>query len=322
MTPPLRHLVAVPATAVAAATAVVVVSATPASAHSVHYLWGDDEDLLSTTAVNQGNVVGMWQSMLDGLNVGIAVDGLYGPHTADATRNFDAETNAATGNDQVEDGDSQSWSEMGNTSVEGDSCDSSFCYYHTGVGGFSRVTSLALNRANLNWKWRSECTAGSNWHDSNHPTIDFTGGATPGPQQFVHELHAGVLCQYVVEPVVEGGRRVGLAGLVAAYQPDLANGTAWLAVAATSPHLGGGLALEGTALFVSHLFATFPLRRLYAEVPGHSFAAIASGLGRWFVEEGRLAEHSSHAGRYWPLHVLTIERTRWLDAMPPGLRAS
>ena len=142
-------------------------------------------------------------------------------------------------------------------------------------------------------------------------------GATPSPEQFATELWQGVLCQYVV-----GRRDSGQpVGLVSAYQADLANRTCYVALLGDKAHDASGLMLEGALLFVTYLFHTWDLRQLYAEVPGYTLDAFGSGMGRYFHEEGRLVDHSFHAGRFWDLHILAIHRTDWEKKAEPLLDA-
>jgi RimJ/RimL family protein N-acetyltransferase len=142
-------------------------------------------------------------------------------------------------------------------------------------------------------------------------------GATPSPEQFAAELWQGVLCQYVVAHR-EGGAPVGL---VSAYQADLANRTCYVALLGDKAHDASGLMLEGALLFVSYLFHTWDFRQLYAEVPGYTLDSFGSGMGRYFREEGRLVDHSFHAGRWWDLHILAIHRSDWEKKAEPLLDA-
>jgi RimJ/RimL family protein N-acetyltransferase len=140
-------------------------------------------------------------------------------------------------------------------------------------------------------------------------------GGTPSTDQFAHDLWQGVLAQFLLikrdsgEPV----------GLLVAYQADLANRTCYFALLGDLDGSDPGLMLEGALLFITYLFHTWDLRQVYAEVPGYTLDSFASGMGRYFVEEGRLVEHSFHAGRYWDLHLLAIHREAWLKATGPLL---
>jgi RimJ/RimL family protein N-acetyltransferase len=142
-------------------------------------------------------------------------------------------------------------------------------------------------------------------------------GATPSPEQFASELWQGVLCQYLVERR-DGGAPVGL---LSAYQADLANRTCYVALLGDRTHDASGLMLEAALLFVTYLFHTWDLRQIYAEVPGYTLDAFGSGMGRYFREEGRLVDHSYHAGRYWDLHILAIHRADWEKTAVPLLDA-
>jgi hypothetical protein len=142
-------------------------------------------------------------------------------------------------------------------------------------------------------------------------------GGTPSPELFAADLWRGVLCQHLLVRADDGAPL----GLLSAYQADLANGTCYLGVLGDGMQEAAGLVLEGALLFVTYLFHTWDLRQIYAEVPGYALDAFGSGMGRYFVEEGRLVEHSYHAGRYWDLHVLAIHRAAWAKTAEPLLDA-
>jgi RimJ/RimL family protein N-acetyltransferase len=142
-------------------------------------------------------------------------------------------------------------------------------------------------------------------------------GATPSPEQFGAELWRGVLCQHLLVQVATGQP----VGMLSAYQADLANGTCYLALLGDPTEDPSGMMLEGALLFVTYLFHTWDLRQIYAEVPGYTLPAFASGLDRYFREEGRLVDHSYHAGRYWDLHLLAIHRATWTKLAEPLLEA-
>ena len=129
-------------------------------------------------------------------------------------------------------------------------------------------------------------------------------GATPSPEAFRHALWDRVLAQFVVM----GEGRV--LGLVSAFQADLRNRHAHIAVVAR-PDAPPGTGMEGTALLLEHLFAEFDLRKVYAEVMVPNGEAFGSGAGRIFVVEGRLTDHEYLDGGYHDRLVMAISRERW-----------
>jgi len=126
-------------------------------------------------------------------------------------------------------------------------------------------------------------------------------GVPPPPDRFAADLWSQVLVQYVVrthsdEPV----------GQVVAYAADLAAGHAYVGAVFQPDHTGSGLAADVTATFVRYLFHTFPLRKLYLEVPGFNWPQVRSAAGRLFEIEGVLRDHDFYAGRYWDKYVCAI----------------
>lgn len=129
-------------------------------------------------------------------------------------------------------------------------------------------------------------------------------GATPSPEAFRRLLWDRTLAQLVVV------HAAGVAGVVTALEPDLRNGHVHVAVVVASG-APPGIGVEGLALLVEHLFAEFPLRKVYAEVLGPNLDAFATGVGRLFEVEGRLTAHEYLDGAFHDMVVLALTRERW-----------
>jgi RimJ/RimL family protein N-acetyltransferase len=131
-------------------------------------------------------------------------------------------------------------------------------------------------------------------------------GAPPSVDRFIAELWSQVLVHYVV-------RRADTdepAGYVVAYGADLGRGHAYLGAVFGPEHTGTGMVAEATAMFVRYLFHTFPLRKVYLEVPGFNWPQIASAAGILFEVEGVLREHDYYGGRHWDKYICAIYRDR------------
>lgn len=137
-------------------------------------------------------------------------------------------------------------------------------------------------------------------------------GSTPSPEAFAQSLWSGVLAQYLVhldgtpEPL----------GLVTAYGVDLQSGTAWLALARFPSSAHPAAFLVGARRFVDHLFATWPLRKLCAEVLAPNRAPFGALLDRWFVDEGCHRGQAFLDGRYVDQHLVALWREQWAQAAP------
>lgn len=132
-------------------------------------------------------------------------------------------------------------------------------------------------------------------------------GTTPSPDRFVADLWSGVLAQFLVESP-EPRRQ---AGLVVAYNTDLANGTVFLAVLIDNAFHRKVWPLEGVMLFVDYLFRNWAIRKVYAEAPEFSASHFSSGAQELFEEEGRFREHQFFQGRYWDYIYYSLTRKRW-----------
>jgi RimJ/RimL family protein N-acetyltransferase/aryl carrier-like protein len=122
----------------------------------------------------------------------------------------------------------------------------------------------------------------------------------PTMDTFARELWTGVLVQYVVRPA----RGDDAVGLVVAYSP--AEEHACLGAVFDPAHTGSGLAAQAVMAFARYLFHSFPLRKLYLEIPEFNMPQLHSGAGRLFQVEGVLREHCYYAGRWWDQHVAAI----------------
>ncbi|MEZ5205136.1 MAG: GNAT family protein [Acidimicrobiales bacterium] len=131
-------------------------------------------------------------------------------------------------------------------------------------------------------------------------------GRTMSPTAFLDSVHEGVRAQYVVESVA--GREAF--GLVSAYDHSshgLHCKVAFLRFGARPPGSGGAV-IEGMLLFISHLFDTFPYRKVFAEVPDYNMGLFAEGLAQ---QEGVLRDYLFHAGHPADLHIVSFRRDQW-----------
>jgi RimJ/RimL family protein N-acetyltransferase/acyl carrier protein len=133
--------------------------------------------------------------------------------------------------------------------------------------------------------------------------------------EFVKGLYEGVLAQFVVDDM-QVGQRVGL---VQAADVNLIDGHARVSAVVTPERIGTGWIVEALGLFADYLFATFPLRKLVAEVPAFAWPALASGDGGAFAVEGRLQDHRYASGRWWDVYLVALRRDEWMPWAAPKL---
>ena len=129
-------------------------------------------------------------------------------------------------------------------------------------------------------------------------------GSVPSFERFSSEFWAGVLVQLVARRIQDDQP----VGHVVAYGGDMSMGHTFLGAVFQPEYTGTGLAAQAVAVFVRYLFKTFPLRKIYIEVPGFNFAQMASGEGILFHVEGALKEHDYYDGRYWDKYYCAIYR--------------
>lgn len=66
---------------------------------------------------------------------------------------------------------------------------------------------------------------------------------------------------------------------------------------------------EGMALFLSYLFANFPYRKVYAEVPESNMSLFWNDFAQ---VEGTLKEYLFHNGHFADMHLVSILREQWI----------
>nr|MDT0659074.1 GNAT family N-acetyltransferase [Micromonospora sp. DSM 115978] len=134
-------------------------------------------------------------------------------------------------------------------------------------------------------------------------------GAPPSFERFVDDLWRQVLVQFVARRATDNQP----VGHVVAYGADPAMRYLYIGTVFQPQYAGSGLAARAVAAFVRYLFHTFPLRKIYLEVPGYNWAQISSGQGRIFHVEGVLRDHDYYAGRDWDQYLCAIYRSGLTD---------
>jgi hypothetical protein len=132
-------------------------------------------------------------------------------------------------------------------------------------------------------------------------------GATPSPEEFTASFWQGVLAQFIVDDA----QKRGPLGLVVAYRADMRNGFAYGGFMSGHSTVIGSPIVDGFIVFLSYLFATWPLRKVYFEVPEYNLRGLQSGLDRYCVVEGRLVAYDFHDGRYWDMVIASLSRDAW-----------
>lgn len=137
-------------------------------------------------------------------------------------------------------------------------------------------------------------------------------GAPPAFERFADDLWRQVLVQFVARRVTDNQP----VGHVVAYGADPTMRYLYLGTVFQPQYAGSGLAARAVAAFVRYLFHTFPLHKIYLEVPGYNWAQISSGQDRLFQVEGVLRDHDYYAGRHWDQYLCAIYRPEPADARP------
>ena len=141
-------------------------------------------------------------------------------------------------------------------------------------------------------------------------------GATPSPDKIASSLWESVLAQFIIE----GACSKEPLGLVAITSPNFRDGFAYISALGATDAQGSGLIAEGVLLGFNYAFTTWPFRKIYMEAGEESYQAFKSGLGRFFVEEGRLRQHAFWNGHFMDLFILAVYRETWEGLAPTFLK--
>jgi RimJ/RimL family protein N-acetyltransferase len=133
------------------------------------------------------------------------------------------------------------------------------------------------------------------------------GGATPSPEKVASTLWESVLAQFVIE----GKGSEDPLGLLTITSPNFREGFAYISALGSADAQGTGLIAEGVLLGFHYAFSTWPFRKIYMETGEDSYESFRSGLGRFFVEEGRLRQHMYWNRRWRDVFILAVYRETW-----------
>lgn len=133
-------------------------------------------------------------------------------------------------------------------------------------------------------------------------------GRSPGPESFAGTLYADTLVNFVI--VDAAGHRLGY---VSAYSANMVHGTVSIQIFFHATARGLGWPLEAGALFLDHLFDSYPLRKVYINSPEYYFRRLKGILRFGFEVEGCLRQSVYGFGQYWDVYIAAVTRERWKD---------
>jgi RimJ/RimL family protein N-acetyltransferase len=127
-------------------------------------------------------------------------------------------------------------------------------------------------------------------------------GTRPPFEQFINELWRGVHTQFVVRASASGE----VVGLVVAYDFDPIHLHCKLGVVVDPP--GQGYGIQASLLFIDYLMSSFPLRKVYLEVPRTNLLRLQRALDQFAQLEGTLTEHFFAQGEWVDLLIYSVYR--------------
>lgn len=135
-------------------------------------------------------------------------------------------------------------------------------------------------------------------------------GASMAFDDFVRGLWSQVSVHYAVYDW-ESGR---ICGYVNCHSANPRDGWAFVSGFAAPEYIGTGLMAEAGILFVDHLFAQWPYRKLYFDVPAYNEPSLASAVRDVLVEEGNRRAYYFFDGAYHDDRTYALWRERWMAA--------
>jgi RimJ/RimL family protein N-acetyltransferase len=140
-------------------------------------------------------------------------------------------------------------------------------------------------------------------------------GYTQSFQEFVNGIWSGSACQYIVERRADS-MAVGHLSLYG-MRPEAGIASFAVTRIATSAAPSTDM-FEGLLLFLGLCFRNWPLRKIYAEVPGFNWSQFEIAEHYLLDVEGVLKSHDYYAGRYWDQRIVAIYRERYEEQMAPA----
>lgn len=140
-------------------------------------------------------------------------------------------------------------------------------------------------------------------------------GAIPSPMDYQRIVYQNVLSQFVVEDTSGKVRH----GLVMAFNPDFANGTAEIALIANPNAVGTGLVTDGMSLLIEYVFRTWNFRKLYGESLAINYERFKTEAksdrtvdvdGLWSIE-GCRKDAVWIDGAFRDKYLVTIDKADW-----------
>jgi len=138
-------------------------------------------------------------------------------------------------------------------------------------------------------------------------------GQAPSADEFVSFLWDESDMQFTVLSRFDGKP----VGLVQAYATDLAARHAKISALFQDSVHRTGLPAEALAMFVEHVFATWPLRKIYFEIADDIRERYESILADQARQEALLEDYLSRGTHTVALGVYSIDRTAWSDLVRP-----
>ena len=137
-------------------------------------------------------------------------------------------------------------------------------------------------------------------------------GTTPSFDDFLKQLHPGVLCQFVVSPL--GSHEVF--GLVVAYNADFRHRFCYVANVMHPRLHRRGLGIEAFMGLARYLYYGWDFRMIIMETMGMAFENFAAGeQAGYFSVEGRIRDQFYYGGRYCDGLTVTHRREQFELAM-------
>ncbi len=132
-------------------------------------------------------------------------------------------------------------------------------------------------------------------------------GMLPPYEGFVQQIHADVLTHFVVVKR-DSGERIGY---VVVYAADFRNLHAYYGAVFGPEAIGVGYGAEATLACVSYVFASWPFRKLYMELPEFNAGGMTERASGFLNLEATLKDYHYFDGRRWDQYIYSFDREAW-----------
>lgn len=131
-------------------------------------------------------------------------------------------------------------------------------------------------------------------------------------ESFEHRFVEDLKCFYHVFFVVQNEKEENI-GFVYSYDYRVTDGHCSIVVYVDKEYQTTGTGIEASMRFMDYLYKVYPINKIYTYIYQYNDQSLLCNRQAGFIEEGCLKSYRYYNGKYWDLHVLSMERKCFYD---------